>query len=231
MGVPASMFRETLLLPSILSADFSRLGEEIEMVMEAGVRMIHVDVMDGHFVPNITIGPAVVERIAPLLHRRGGALSVHLMVERPEAFLGAFVEAGADALSVHVEACRGLYHALETIKAAGVAAGVALNPGSSLAPVREVAPLVDYALAMTVNPGFGGQKLIEAALARLPEIRALLPAGAALEVDGGINRENIARAGQLGANWIVAGAAVFGAKEPAAEVRALQDLMRHSARL
>lgn len=231
MAIPAGLLEETLLLPSILSADFSRLGEEIEAVMEVGVRMIHVDVMDGHFVPNLTIGPAVVEKIAPLVHRRGGALSVHLMIEQPESFLRAFLEAGADALSVHVEVRRGLYHALETIKAAGAAAGVAVNPGSSLALVREVAPLADYVLAMTVNPGFGGQKLIESALARLPEIRRMLPKGAALEVDGGINRGNIARAVKLGANWVVAGAAVFGAKNPAAEVQALQDIMTQSARL
>ena len=231
MAVPASLLKETLLLPSILSADFSRLGEQIEMVMDAGVRMIHVDVMDGHFVPNITIGPLVVESIAPLVHRRGGALSVHLMIERPEVFLRAFVEAGADAVSLHAEACRNLYHAIETLKSLGATAGLAINPGSSLGVIGEVAPLVDYVLAMTVNPGFGGQKLIEPALARLPEIRRLLSPSAALEVDGGINQENIVRAVEAGANWIVAGAAVFGAKDPAVEVRRLHNLLTAVPRL
>ncbi len=221
MPIPASMYREVHLLPSLLSADFSRLGEETEAVLDAGVRFIHVDVMDGHFVPNLTIGPAVVSALAPRVHERGGFLSVHLMIEHPERFLEAFAEAGADALSIHIEACPHLYHALQTIKSLGVGAGIALNPGTNVERVREALDLVDYLLVMTVNPGFGGQELIESALAKVPLLRSLLPETAAIEVDGGINRENIRRVVEAGANWIVAGSAVFGRGDP---FRSAQEL-------
>jgi ribulose-phosphate 3-epimerase len=226
MAVPAAVYRETHLLPSILSADFARLGEEIGAVMDAGVRIIHVDVMDGHFVPNLTIGPVVVEGIAPLVHERGGWLSVHLMIEDPERYLEAFARAGADTLSVHVEACPHLYHAIQEIKSLGVGAGVALNPGTDVARVREIASLVDLILVMTVNPGFGGQRMITAALDKVPVLRRMLPEAAAIELDGGVNRENIRQVLEAGANWIVAGSAVFGAPDPGAEAQALQDLMR-----
>jgi ribulose-phosphate 3-epimerase len=225
MPIPTSVYRELHLLPSILSADFSRLGEQIAAVMDAGVRMIHVDVMDGHFVPNITIGPVVVEAVAPLVHEREGLLSVHLMIERPEDYLEAFVSAGADAISVHVEACPHLYHAVESIKRLGAGAGVAINPGTELDRVEAIVPLLDYALIMTVNPGFGGQQAIGSAMDKLPVLRQMLPAGAAIEVDGGINGDNIRYAVRAGANWVVAGSAVFGATDPAAEVRKLQHLM------
>lgn len=225
MAITQEMKGGLELLPSILSADFARLGEEVGAVMDAGVRVIHVDVMDGHFVPNLTIGPAVVESLAPLVHERGGVFSVHLMIERPEGFLGAFARAGADALSVHVEACPHLYHAVEAIKAHGVAAGVAINPGTGLGCIREVLGLVDYVLVMTVNPGFGGQKLIEPALAKVPELRRMLPDRVAIEVDGGINRDNIRRVVEMGANWLVTGSALFGAPDPRAEAGVLRDLM------
>jgi ribulose-phosphate 3-epimerase len=225
MSIPAAEFRERHLLPSILSADFSRLGEEIGVVMDAGVRIIHVDVMDGHFVPNITIGPVVVEAIAPLVHARGGWLSVHLMIEHPESYLEAFAEAGADALSVHVEACPHLYHAVEAIKGLGVGAGVALNPGTGASRLRDVAPYLDYVLVMTVDPGFGGQKMIESAMDKVPVLRRMLPEGAAIELDGGVNRENIRRVVRAGADWVVAGSALFGAADPGSEARILQDLM------
>ncbi len=225
MAIPAAAYNELHLLPSILSADFSRLGEEISLVMDAGVTMIHVDVMDGHFVPNLTIGPVVVEGIAPLVHDRGGMLSVHLMIEQPEDYLEAFARAGADAISVHVEACPHLYHALETIKGLGVTAGVALNPGTELSRIKDAIPFVDYVLVMTVNPGFGGQKLIESALEKIPALRRVLSENAAIEVDGGINRGNIRRAVEAGANWLVAGSALFGADDPGAEARVLQALM------
>ena len=225
MTIPLAAYKEIQLLPSILSADFSRLGEEIGAVMDAGVRIIHVDVMDGHFVPNITIGPVVVEAVAPLVHERGGLLSVHLMIEKPERYLEAFAKAGADALSVHAEAGPHLYHTVETMKALGVGAGVALNPGTDVSRVREVAGLVDLVRIMTVNQGFGGQKLIERVLEKVPVLREMLPEEAAIELDGGVNRENIRRVVELGANWIVAGSAVFGAQDPGAEARVLQDLM------
>lgn len=227
--MPPETYGELHLLPSILSADFSRLAEQIGPVMDAGVRIIHVDVMDGHFVPNITIGPPVVEAIAPLVHGRDGFLSVHLMIENPEDYLEAFAGAGADALSVHVEAGPHIYHAVEAMRALGVGAGVALNPGTEPARVRDVAPLVDFVLVMTVNPGFGGQKLIAPALEKVPVLRGMLPAGVAIELDGGVNRENIRQVVELGANWIVTGSALFGAEDPGAEAVVLQRLMTGQA--
>jgi ribulose-phosphate 3-epimerase len=225
VSVPSATYREVHLLPSILSADFSRLGQEIARVMDAGVRIIHCDVMDGHFVPNLTMGPAVVAAIAPQVHARGGLLSIHLMIERPEAFIDEFAAAGADVLSVHAEACPQLYHAIGAIKALGVGAGVAINPGTHVSCIRDVAQLVDLALVMTVDPGFGGQKLIPAALSKVPELREMIRADAAIELDGGVNRTNIRRVVQMGANWVVAGSAVFGADDPGEEARMLQALM------
>jgi ribulose-phosphate 3-epimerase len=229
VSVPAATYREVHLLPSILSADFSRLGEEIVRVMDAGVRIIHCDVMDGHFVPNLTMGPAVVAAIAPEVHRRGGLLSVHLMIERPEAFIDEFAAAGADVLSVHAEACPHLYHAIEAIKALGVGAGVAINPGTHVSSIRDVAALVDLALVMTVNPGFGGQKLVPSALKKVPRVREMIRPDAAVELDGGVNRSNIRQVVEMGANWVVAGSAVFGAEDPGAEARVLQSLMSGGA--
>ena len=225
MSIPAAFYEQVHLLPSILSADFSRLGNEVGAVMDAGVRIIHIDVMDGHFVPNLTIGPAVLASLEPLVHGRGGVFSVHLMIEHPEDYLDAFVRAGADAISVHVETCPHLYHAVQGIKALGAGAGVALNPGTSASRIEEVVALLDYVLVMTVNPGFGGQELIEPALAKLPGLRRMLPPRVAIEVDGGINRGNIRRAVEAGANWVVTGSALFGADDVTAEARVLQDLM------
>jgi len=225
VSIPAAFYEEVHLLPSILSADFSRLGDEVGAVMDAGVRIIHIDVMDGHFVPNLTIGPAVLASLEPLVHGRGGVFSVHLMIEHPEDYLDAFVRAGADAISVHVETCPHLYHAVQGIKALGAGAGVALNPGTSASRIEEVVALLDYVLVMTVNPGFGGQELIEPALAKLPGLRRMLPPRVAIEVDGGINRGNIRRAVEAGANWVVTGSALFGADDVTAEARVLQDLM------
>jgi len=226
MPIPPSVYEELHLLPSILSADFSRLGEQIAVVMDAGVSMIHVDVMDGHFVPNITVGPLVVEAVAALVHARGGLISVHLMIEQPEEYLEAFVEAGADAVSVHVEACSHLHHAIQALKALGAGAGVAINPGTDLARIEDILTSVDYVLVMTVNPGFGGQRLIASALANVPRLRRILPAGVAIEVDGGVHEDNIRRVVEAGANWLVAGSAVFGGADPGAEARRLQELIR-----
>lgn len=225
MTVLPAAYRELHLLPSVLSADFARLGDEIARVMDAGVRVIHCDVMDGHFVPNITFGPAVIAAIAPDIHERGGLLSVHLMIEHPERFMADFAQAGADVLSVHAEACPQLYHAVEAIKGLGMGAGVALNPGTHVSVVRDVASLVDMVLVMTVNPGFGGQRLIPSALRKVPLIRSMIRPDAAVEVDGGVNRANIREVVDMGADWVVAGSAVFGAEDPAAEARLLRDLM------
>jgi ribulose-phosphate 3-epimerase len=225
MPIPAETYGEVHLLPSILSADFSRLGEQVALVMDAGVRIIHVDIMDGHFVPNLTIGPAVLQSLAPMVHGRGGLFSVHLMIERPEEFVDDFVRAGADAVSVHVEACSHLYHAVTAIKDLGAGAGVAINPGTPVSAVREVEGLVDFFLVMTVNPGFGGQQMIEPALDKVAQLRRSVPKDVAIEVDGGVHEANIRRVVDLGANWVVAGSAVFGAAHPDEEARKLQRLM------
>lgn len=225
MPIPSTVYQEKHLLPSILSADFSRLGEEVATVMDAGVRIIHVDVMDGHFVPNITIGPAVLASLARQVHEREGLFSVHLMIEQPEKYLAAFVEAGADALSVHVEACPHIYHTLQSIRGLGAGAGVAINPGTPVQALADVIDIVDFVVVMTVNPGFGGQKMIEPALAKVAQVRDLAPAGVAIEVDGGIHAGNIQKAVGEGADWVVAGSAVYGAADPAAEARKLIGLI------
>ncbi len=226
MPIPADVYREIHLLPSILSADFSRLGEEVAAVLGAKARMIHFDVMDGHFVPNLTVGPAVLKSIAPVVHERGGLVSVHLMIEHPEKYVDDFVRAGADALSFHVEACAHPRHALTAVQALGAGAGIALNPGTALGRVAGLLDLVDFVLVMTVNPGFGGQELIEPVLAKLPQLRRELRPEAAIEVDGGIDRYNIGRVVKAGGNWLVAGSAVFGAPDVAAEVSLLLESAR-----
>jgi len=223
MPIPADVYREVHLVPSILSADFSRLGEEVAAVMDAGVRMIHFDVMDGHYVPNLSIGPAVLASLAPAVHERGGLFSVHLMIERPEKYAADFVRAGADALSFHVEACAHPRHTLATLREMRAGAGIALNPGTDVTRIEPLLDLVDFVLVMTVNPGFGGQQLIAPVLGKLPRLRQRLPLHVALEVDGGVGRDKIAQVVQAGGNWVVAGSAVFGAKDPAAEARFLQE--------
>ncbi len=225
MEIPEAVRREIHLLPSILSADFARLGEQVSEVMDAGARIIHVDVMDGHFVPNITVGPLVLEALAPIVHGRGGYFSVHLMIEHPEEYVSAFAEAGADALTVHAEACSHVYHALVEIRAHGMSPGLALNPGSDVSQVRDVAGMVDHVLVMTVNPGFGGQVLIDAALQKVRDLRGMLPEHAAIEVDGGVNAGNIRRVVEVGGNWVIAGSAVFGSAAPTAQVQMLRQLM------
>lgn len=225
MPIPPQVYHEAHLSPSLLSADFARLGEQIDEVMAAGARMIHFDVMDGHFVPNITIGPVVLEWIAPIVHERGGFLSVHLMIEQPEKYVADFVKAGADAVSIHTEATSHLYRTLGEIRRLGAAAGVAINPGTGVDDIVSVKELIDYALVMTVNPGFGGQAMIASALQKVSALRALLPGSVAIEVDGGVNRDNITEVVRRGGNWVVAGSAVFGAQNVAREVVELCRLM------
>ena len=225
MPIPETVRGETHLLPSILSADFSRLGEDVARVMDTGVRIIHVDVMDGHFVPNITIGPLVLEALAPAVHGRQGFFSVHLMIEHPERFVERFAKAGADAISIHAESTDHAYRTLASIRDLGACPGLALNPGSDTSLVEGLVESIDLALVMTVNPGFGGQKLISRAAEKIPELRSLLPPRVAIEVDGGVNRENIRDLVEKGANWAVTGSALFGAEDLASEARTLQDLM------
>jgi ribulose-phosphate 3-epimerase len=201
------------LAPSILSADFARLGEQIDEVARAGADYIHVDVMDGHFVPNITIGAPVVASIRPVTSL---PLDVHLMIERPERYISDFVRVGADIITVHVEACPRLQRTIRLIKELGARAGVSLNPPTPLSAVEEFIPHVDLVLIMSVNPGFGGQSFIPETLLRIANMRKILDdrgLSAELEVDGGINADNAPDIVKAGANVLVAGNSVFRAKE------------------
>ncbi len=208
--------------PSILSADFTRLGEEIKAVEDGGADYIHIDVMDGHFVPNITIGPLIVEaaRRATKL-----PLDVHLMIENPESYIDEFVKAGSDIITVHVEATDHLPRAVQQIKLAGARAGVSMNPATPVSSIDNVIDDVDMVLVMSVNPGFGGQSFIPGALKKLAEVRALLEGAeskAELQVDGGIKIDNIREAADSGADVFVAGSAVFGSDDYKATITAMR---------
>jgi len=209
------------IAPSILSADFSRLGEDITMTMDAGAQVIHFDVMDGHFVPPITIGPLVLASISELVHDRGGILDVHLMIELPENQIEAFAKAGADVITIHPEATPNIHRALGMIRQAGCLAGISINPGTPAAAIDPVVELLDLCLCMTVNPGWGGQAFIPTSNDRIAQFRSLLPDIVTLEVDGGISLETIAGARDAGANLFVAGSSVFGAPDPPAMYKAL----------
>jgi ribulose-phosphate 3-epimerase len=210
------LLRNRRVAPSILSADFSRLGAQLDEVLDAGARIIHVDVMDGHFVPPITFGPLIVEAIADRVHGAGGIIDVHLMIERPERQIAEIARAGADNITVHVEATPHVHYALQAIKAAGCSAGAALNPATGAAVLDDVAhDLLDVALCMSVNPGWGAQELIPGSLSKLERMRAALPEGIALEVDGGVHKDTAAACANAGANVLVAGSAVFDSRDPA----------------
>jgi ribulose-phosphate 3-epimerase len=211
--------------PSILSADFARLGEQVREAEAAGVDYIHVDVMDGHFVPNITIGPLVVRAVRPVTRL---PLDVHLMIEQPERYLADFARAGADILTVHVETCPHLHRTIQQIKELGVKAGVTLNPATPLASLEEILPEVDLVLIMSVNPGFGGQSYIPGSTAKIARLRAMLDASgskAELEVDGGVNAATINQVVTAGATVLVAGSAIFnGQASVQANVASLRKL-------
>ena len=201
------------LAPSILSADFARLGAQVEEALAAGVDVIHVDVMDGHFVPNITIGPLIVEAVRPLARQYGAIIDVHLMIEKPERYLADFARAGADILTVHVETCPHLHRTVQAIRELDVRPGVTLNPATPLVIQEEILAYVDLVLVMSVNPGFGGQSYIPTSTDKIRRLRAMLDAigsAAELEVDGGIKPDNAAEIVAAGATMLVAGSAVFG---------------------
>lgn len=201
------------IAPSILSADFARLGDEIRAIEQAGADYVHVDVMDGHFVPNITIGPLVVDAIKPVTQL---PLDVHLMIENPDNYIPAFAKAGADIIVVHAEATKHLHRTVQLIKSLGKRAGVSLNPGTSLAALDMILPELDLVLLMTVNPGFGGQSFIDSCLGKITELRRRideLGLAIELEVDGGVKVDNIEQIAAAGADVFVAGSAVFGSDD------------------
>ncbi len=209
------------IAPSILAADFSKLGKEIKEVEQAGADLIHVDVMDGHFVPNITMGPLVVDAVRPITKL---PLDVHLMIENPDAFIEQFANAGADYITVHVEACPHLHRTLQLIRSYDVKSGVVLNPHTPVESILHVLDQVDMVLFMTVNPGFGGQKFIESVLPKVKQLSAVIKEhnlSIDIQIDGGVDRETIVPCVEAGANILVAGSAIFGKEDRKA---ALQEI-------
>jgi len=216
------LLRERRIAPSILSADFARLGEQVQEVLDAGARVIHVDVMDGHFVPPITFGAIIVDAIAERVHGTGAILDVHLMIERPERYVGDIAKAGADSITIHVEATPHLHYTLNAIREAGCTAGAAINPGTPAESLDEISnELLDMALCMSVNPGWGNQQFIPWSLDKLARMRTALPGHVALEVDGGVHERTARACVEAGANLLVTGSAVFGSGDPAAAYAAI----------
>ena len=216
------------IVPSILSADFARLGHEIAAVERGGASMLHVDIMDGHFVPNLTIGPPVVKSIRKVTRL---TLDVHLMITDPDKYAPLFIEAGADQVSVHYEAATHLDRTIRMIQSEGARAGVVLNPASPVSLLEDILYVADYVLVMSVNPGFEGQQFIPNALhkiRRLEQMRRERRLGFAIEIDGGVSRENVAEIVQSGCDWLVAGSAVFHSADPAATVKEMQQMAAHA---
>ncbi len=211
------------LAPSILSADFGRLAEEVQAVERAGADLIHIDVMDGHFVPNLTIGPLVVEAIRPVTRL---PFDVHLMIENPDQYLEAFAKAGADWISVHVETCVHLHRTVSRIKELGKKAGVVLNPATPLESLTYILEEIDYVLIMSVNPGFGGQKFIPSALKKVRALKEMIAAyglDLPVEIDGGVNLETLPEVVRAGADILVAGSAIFNTPDYAATIKAFRQ--------
>ncbi len=212
------------IVPSILAADFTRLGEDVRRVEEAGIQMIHVDIMDGHFVPNFTMGPPVTESLRKCTRLK---LDHHLMIEDPDTYAPIFIKAGADCISVHFEACRNLDRTLHMVQDLGARAGVVINPATPVLLLQDVLGIVDYVLVMSVNPGYGGQKFIPHSLDKVRQLchqRAERQLNFQIEIDGGVGPENIAEVARAGVDWVVAGSSVFHAPQPAEAVRTMQRL-------
>ncbi len=214
------------IAPSILSADFANLGKQVELVEKGGAELIHVDVMDGHFVPNITIGPLVVKALRPVTNL---PLDVHLMIENPGNYIDAFANAGADYLTVHVEACPHLHHVIQAIKEKNVKAGVALNPHTPVSAIEEIISDLDLILIMSVNPGFGGQKFISNSLNKLRQTQQLLKekglSHIEIEVDGGVKLDNIKEISDAGAELIVSGSGIYKTEDPIKTIKDMLDIV------
>jgi ribulose-phosphate 3-epimerase len=217
------LLRDVRVEPSILSADFARLGEQVQQVIDAGARIIHVDVMDGHFVPPITIGPLVVSALREQAERAGALLDVHLMIERPERQIADFLKAGAHSITVHAEATPHLAYAVNLIREGGAGAGVAINPATPTAAIVELDYAIDVALCMTINPGWAGQPLIGQTLEKVTRLRDELPDTVAVQVDGGIDPATAPRCRAAGASLFVAGSAIFATPDPAQAYRAIVE--------
>ncbi len=219
-----NLLRDRRVAPSILSADFARLDAQVAEVLAAGARVIHCDVMDGHFVPPITFGALIVGSLADQVHEAGGLIDVHLMIERPEQHVADFAKAGADSITVHVEATPHLHYALGAIRDAGCAASAALTPATPAEALTDVAQdSLDMALCMSVNPGWGGQEFIPHSIPKLARMRRALPENVALEVDGGVHEQTAPQVVSAGANVLVTGSAVFTADDPGAAYLALVE--------
>ena len=231
-----SVRAQVKIAASILSADFTRLGAQVEEAIVAGAEIIHVDVMDGHFVPNMTVGPLVVAAIKPLTMAAGALLDVHLMIEKPELRIPDFIRAGADNLTVHVETCPHLHQTIRQIKEGGIKAGVTLNPATPLTTLEEILPSVDLVLVMSVSPGFGGQGFIPSSTEKITRLSRMLDerglASVELEVDGGIKPSNAAEIVQAGASVLVVGSGIFNQQgSVAANIAALRNAVRIAGRI
>jgi ribulose-phosphate 3-epimerase len=217
------LLRGVHVAPSILSADFARLREQVGEVLDAGAKVIHVDVMDGHFVPPITVGPLVVAALCEQTHAKGAILDVHLMIERPERHVADFVKAGADSVTVHAEATPHVAYAALLLREAGVGVGVAINPATPVGALAEITDTIDMALCMTINPGWGGQPLIPHTLEKVKRVRAIVGGEIAVQVDGGIEPATAPTARAAGANVFVAGSAIFDRDDPGAAYQAIVE--------